>query len=577
MHSISILFPTRGRVKSLERAINSFLETASHPDSVNFHLYVEDADYETQEFLRGVKQGVAWIVGPSNIPLTRRWNMCARDSHAQIFCLSGDDVICHTHGWDDMVRQEFENIDDKIALVFGRDGCHDGELAGTQFMHRRWYETVGYVLTEEFNVWFSDTWNDDVALRLGRRRYLPDLFIEHMSQDDGKAEMDETHRRQVAMRQDDTVEKWTALEGRRVDDVIKLRAVMQQEKDLEIHAAIITRIQDQQDLATALESIAYCVDSVNICLTDEKPITALAVPMYDVKPKFSHFPWKDSFAAARNASIEGIDSGWILYVDSDDVVMNASRMRHELKKVPPEVSAVAVKVRSEYSNGSFVENWQPRLFRAGLKFRGRIHEQLFDPEAPDRQLSMWGQHAVWINHVGYNCGEDIAAARRNRNLHLMTLDMDDDPFNFMVPFHFTKQELGVNNEMALEMAEKAFHLWQGACVNPDGVRNNKRLGALIWSNLAKAHLENGNARSVIALWERCPLDMRSAEFSFLLGSAQAQIQDWDASVAAFHAAWTDEGLLRDIGGDPEAWTWKPLEALASIYKALAENMKANRH
>ena len=48
---ISILCPSRGRLEPLKLAINSALETASHPDRIEFCIWIDNDDSTYDDFL----------------------------------------------------------------------------------------------------------------------------------------------------------------------------------------------------------------------------------------------------------------------------------------------------------------------------------------------------------------------------------------------------------------------------------------------------------------------------------------------------------------------------------------------
>ena len=329
----------------------------------------------------------------------------------------------------------------------------------------------------------------------------------------------------------------------------------------EITACIITRFADQSTLVKALESIARCVDGVNVCCTD---VATFALPQFDVPIHFSYFPWNDSFSAARNKSLEDVTTDWIMYIDSDDEVINAGAIRLTIARCPEYMDAIAVMIRSKYADGSFVENWQPRIFRRGLLFKGRVHEQLYDPADPGRETTMWGQPEVRIEHHGYLCDEATKAAREARNSRLMLADMQDDPDDYMIPMHYARQEMGINNPVALEMATRAFEAWQRKGAYAVSV------GALLYTTLMQALVSNQLWERAIALNKDCPSQYQSAELWFLTGTALIQAGQIDEGIKCFQAAHDDTSVLRDIGGDAEVWTWKPLMALSQIYAALAD-------
>src|SRR6185369_12850874 len=116
--------------------------------------------------------------------------------------------------------------DDKILFVHGDDG-HWGKEFGTHgCLHRNWIDTVGYVLPPYFVSDYGDTWVNEVADAIGRRKYLP-FVTEHMHFLWGKSEMDATYKERIERhKNDDPGKLYVDLAPKRLRDVEKLRAAM---------------------------------------------------------------------------------------------------------------------------------------------------------------------------------------------------------------------------------------------------------------------------------------------------------------------------------------------------------------
>ena len=166
------------------------------------------------------------IVGPRGL-LSAYWNECYQQASGEILMHAGDDIRFRTVAWDARVRSVFDAIPDRILFVHGDDG-HQHERLGTHgFLHRRWVETVGYFVPPYFSSDYNDTWLTEVADRLGRRIYLPDVGTEHLHPHAGKGEWDLTHRERLTRHAQDNVDAlYASLADAREADAGKLRAVM---------------------------------------------------------------------------------------------------------------------------------------------------------------------------------------------------------------------------------------------------------------------------------------------------------------------------------------------------------------
>lgn len=142
------------------------------------------------------KYGMSCLVGPRTT-LSSYWNECAGSAHGELLMQCADDIRFRSEGWDHYVRKAFEGYPDKIAYVYGRDGIADERMATHGFMHRRWYEALGYFTWPEFSSDYGDLWNHTIAERLGRLHYIEEVYTEHLHPAVDKAPMDQTHRERV--------------------------------------------------------------------------------------------------------------------------------------------------------------------------------------------------------------------------------------------------------------------------------------------------------------------------------------------------------------------------------------------
>lgn len=222
---ISVLIPTRDRVEWFKRAVESINATASH--AAEIVAYIDDDDPQLDEYRQYFKGlGISYVEGP-RIILTQCWNECFKICSGDIVMQGNDDIIFRTPGWDETVVEAFATCPDKILMVHGNDGSHRGEVFGAHpFVHRKWVETLGYFIPPYFSSDYGDSWNNELANALGRRRYLP-MLIEHMHPGFDKAPLDRTYRERLERHKADNVCKiWNETLPKRLADIEKLRAVM---------------------------------------------------------------------------------------------------------------------------------------------------------------------------------------------------------------------------------------------------------------------------------------------------------------------------------------------------------------
>jgi glycosyl transferase/beta-hydroxylase protein BlmF len=232
---ISLLVPSRGRPDSLHKMVYSAFSNATHQRRIEVVAYLDEDDprlfeYDMQvpcavhvDLMKNVRLGS----GPRML-LSESWNYCFKIAKGEILMHCGDDLLFITHGWDQMVRDAFAAIPDRIGLVYGDDlSTNFPELATHGFLHRRWVETVGYFLPPLFSCDWNDVWISEVATKLDRLVPLPDMVIEHQHYSFDKREHDATDReREERGAADDVVGLFKRTAPERLADVEKLRKVM---------------------------------------------------------------------------------------------------------------------------------------------------------------------------------------------------------------------------------------------------------------------------------------------------------------------------------------------------------------
>lgn len=214
----------------MRRMVDSGRAMADSP-SVEWVFYIDDDDQPSQDMARTLLReagDVAWKVGHrGDLNLSQLWNECQKLAQYDVYQHSCDETVYRTSGWDTAVLEAFEQWPDGIGLVYGRDGIHDENLATHGFITRAWVNAVGYFVPPYFSSDYNDLWLHEVAGAIGRRRFLPDVFTEHMHPAVGKGPLDQTHQDRLARHGQDGVDAlWLRLAPERGVDAQKLILAM---------------------------------------------------------------------------------------------------------------------------------------------------------------------------------------------------------------------------------------------------------------------------------------------------------------------------------------------------------------
>lgn len=233
MEKISVLTPTRGRRDFAYEMLESCIKTAERPDLIEFVFYIDldDNSYHDIEDWAAHFNCEIVLVRGKRIVLSEMWNRCFDKSSGDIFFHCGDDLRFRTMGWDSVVRNKFDQFNDKIVFIFGNDGIVPPGTFGTHgFIHRRWVDIIGYFVPPYFSSDYNDTWLNDVAKKINRWIYV-DIYTEHLHPIAGKSDWDKTHQERLLRHKKDDVESlYRRLSRKRDDDADKLITYINTEK-----------------------------------------------------------------------------------------------------------------------------------------------------------------------------------------------------------------------------------------------------------------------------------------------------------------------------------------------------------
>lgn len=189
---ISVLCPSRARPEQARELLETIRATAIL-QHVELILRLDDDDPYLADYADQVTGTDVTVLVDKRVVLSKCWNDAAAVARNDVLMLCGDDIRFRTEGWDKRVLETIYNEPDRLVLVHGRDGIQDDRVATHPFMHRRWMETVGYFVPPLFASDWNDMWLTEVADMIARRRYLVDVYTEHMHPVVGKGPMDQTH------------------------------------------------------------------------------------------------------------------------------------------------------------------------------------------------------------------------------------------------------------------------------------------------------------------------------------------------------------------------------------------------
>lgn len=179
--------------------------------------------------------------------------------------------------------------------------------------------------------------------------------------------------------------------------------------------------------------------------------------------KVFHFPWCDDFSAARNVSLEHATGDWLFWMDADDTLPEeCGKMLRELVWLAEDrVTGFLMQVHIPPAPGEngFTVVDHVKLFRnlPGMRFEGRIHEQILEPLY--RLGGTVERTNLYVVHSGYDYSPEGQARKRERDLTILAKDLAERPehpfvhFNIGMTHHHLK-----NYDLAIPALRRSLEL-----------------------------------------------------------------------------------------------------------------------
>jgi FkbM family methyltransferase len=128
------------------------------------------------------------------IGISKSWNELAARCQGDLLIMAADDQTYSDRGWDNRLDQEVEKFPDQIFCMWFNDGHWGEKLCTFPIVSRQWCLTLGYFTTGIFECLYDDLWIMDLAKRVDRLHYIPDVLTEHFHWSYGKAAIDTTYQ-----------------------------------------------------------------------------------------------------------------------------------------------------------------------------------------------------------------------------------------------------------------------------------------------------------------------------------------------------------------------------------------------
>lgn len=188
---------------------------------------------------------------------------------------------------------------------------------------------------------------------------------------------------------------------------------------------------EANSLPECLQSVRDVIDEAIVVDTGSTDGTEAIARRFGAR--VVRFPWRDDFAAARNAGLEHASSGWILILDADERLDPAHRPKLRACARLEQFDGFYLQVHNHFDNGSEGIHPLVRMFRNRKehRFEGRIHEQAVPSIYRHNPAATFPLTDIIIHHDGYK-HEIVREKDKNRRniaiLRQLLAEKPGDPF-----------------------------------------------------------------------------------------------------------------------------------------------------
>ncbi|MBO9606185.1 MAG: glycosyltransferase [Paenibacillaceae bacterium] len=185
------------------------------------------------------------------------------------------------------------------------------------------------------------------------------------------------------------------------------------------------------NLPECLHSVRDVVDEAIVVDTGSEDGTEAIARRFGTR--VVRFPWRNDFAAARNAGLEHASSGWILYLDADERLDPAHKLKLRACAQLEQFDGFYLQLHNHFDNGSEGIHPLVRMFknRREHRFEGRLHEQAVPSIYRHNPAAIFPLTDIKIHHYGY-MHEVVREKDKNRRnltiLQQMLVEKPGDPF-----------------------------------------------------------------------------------------------------------------------------------------------------
>lgn len=332
---------------------------------------------------------------------------------------------------------------------------------------------------------------------------------------------------------------------------------------------------EERYLEGCLQSVQGLVDEIVIVDTGSTDGTLAIADRFGAK-SFS-FPWNDDFSAARNASLAHATGDWILVLDADERLDEASKEYLKPLLNAKDVAGYSLVCESAVESGVGDQHQRAPVFRLlrnhlDIRFEGMIHEQAIG-SAKRTGLKTVASN-VKIRHLGYASQAIVSRDKRQRNLAILERQVELEPENAFAHFN-----LGEVLKLLERFSEAEWHYSQALrLLKASQASPNVSYYANLYFSLGDLYRREGKFAAAHALLdEAIGLYPRFADLYYTKGFTYFDAERYPEALTQFDACSRLGEVTHPFACDPAIPGHKAMRAIADCHIRMGDRAKAKEY
>lgn len=195
---ILVKFPSRGRPEKLMSTLKLYLEKADSISRMFFMITLDSDDptatSELVQQILALGRNIQVQLGFSGSKIAAINRDLQSAPPFDILLLASDDMIPVIQGYDSVIRSAMQmHYPTTDGVLWFNDGFRGKELNTLCILGRKYFQRFGYIYHPEYKSLWCDNEFTDVANKLRRQKYIPEVIIRHDHPGNGVGTFDESY------------------------------------------------------------------------------------------------------------------------------------------------------------------------------------------------------------------------------------------------------------------------------------------------------------------------------------------------------------------------------------------------